>query len=105
MAEKNEVDVLAEQVASKEEDKPIKKMQPPKFTKAEAKIHFEEQKLKFGFKIIWFCVIAAAAIFLIDVLMKLANIQDSTTLNLVFDFIKTVAMFILGYIFGNKSNE
>ena len=105
--DKNEnVDMLAEQIAPKEEDKPLKKSLPStKLKAAEAKIQFEEQKLKFGFKIIWFCIISAIGIFVIDILMKLIDIQESNTLTLIFDFIKTVAMFVLGYIFGNKNSE
>jgi len=106
MEEKDTIDLLAEEIAPKEEDKPLRKNQKsPKVTNAEARIRFEEQKLKFGFKIIWFCVIMSGAIFVIDIFMKMVNIQESNTLTLVFDFIKTVAMFVLGYIFGNKNNE
>jgi hypothetical protein len=91
-----------------EEDVPLKSHSPKRRTNSSLpfqKIEEKRENRRYGYKIIIGCLIILGIILIADNIVSLYLLKEASKLNsIAIDLIKTIVLFVLGYMFGRSGN-
>ena len=105
-----DADILAMETATVEADEPLAlgshtDIHPKKKTPT-AKRDKESETRRYGYMIIRFCFWILIGIIVADNLVSFIKSGDTSELNIVvIDLLKTVLLFVLGYLFGKNGEK
>ena len=106
----NDADKLALETATVEADEPLEFSTSPEIhTKKKsptAKRDKESETRRYGYMIIRFCFWILIGIIVADNIISFLQSGDASELNtVVIDLLKTVLLFVLGYLFGKNGDK
>ena len=108
MEERNDVDILAQQLAPKEEDKPLrnkKQIMPQEGRPVAPKEVRKSRKVELAKTFFYLCLSLYVLTTVANVILDVSQSKDISvwTVSLT-ELLKSVILLVLGYLFGNSDN-